>query len=285
MQEDLRRVVETQFFQELYKTLPKVRLAPYHIPNVVTAQIDALTLYMYNAAVSQSLYVPLQNFEVGMRNGLHAALSDQLGTPEWYDRHAHRFNLDGQKTLTKALEDVRKRKIGLKPGDVVAALNLGFWHSLFDEDCHVLAKPSFITYVFPYAPDEYKEEAAVPRLYALIADIKNLRNRISHYERIWNLGSPSVDALYNRLLKMIGWMSRDLNDLTRMDDTYPRLMKVGRIAYQEECRKKLERLFEEQVRTLEAYLTEKEKAKTLENERKKAKREADKQAKNKLQET
>ena len=44
----------------------------------------ALRLYMWNTAISESLYGPIQGLEVTLRNKIHQRLGDQFGA-RWYD--------------------------------------------------------------------------------------------------------------------------------------------------------------------------------------------------------
>jgi hypothetical protein len=46
--------------------------------------VRALRLYMWNTALSESLYGPIQGLEVTLRNKIHQRLRDQFGT-RWYD--------------------------------------------------------------------------------------------------------------------------------------------------------------------------------------------------------
>jgi hypothetical protein len=45
---------------------------------------QALRLYMWNTALSESLYGPIQGLEVTLRNKIHQRLGDQFGA-RWYD--------------------------------------------------------------------------------------------------------------------------------------------------------------------------------------------------------
>jgi hypothetical protein len=55
---------------ELLHLLSPERLGPYLLAtNGVLG--NALALYEHNQALSEALYIPLQNLEVGLRNRLH----------------------------------------------------------------------------------------------------------------------------------------------------------------------------------------------------------------------
>lgn len=67
---------------DLLMTLSPERLAPF----LATTKGDldlALKLYGHNQAIAETLYVPLQNLEVGLRNRRHGMLTRQFGWTGW----------------------------------------------------------------------------------------------------------------------------------------------------------------------------------------------------------
>jgi hypothetical protein len=45
----------------------------------------AIRLYERNTEISEALYGVIQALEITLRNAIHNILSDQLGSPEWYE--------------------------------------------------------------------------------------------------------------------------------------------------------------------------------------------------------
>jgi hypothetical protein len=245
MQAHLRNEIESRFWRDIFETISKARLQPYIDSPRTKDQWEALTLYMYNATVSESLYVPLQNFEVGLRNRLHAVLTDKFGTDKWYEQEAERFASERKSPVHDAISEVEKRKVDgeFKPGDIVAELNLGFWHSVFSEKFRSLLWPSYIFKVFPSAPhthgNEDEQERIYQRVVPTITAIKDLRNRVYHYEPVvWN--TTRLTSLYHEITLITSWMSPDLMASMRVTARYQEVMDIGREHFQQECRKKIE---------------------------------------------
>ena len=70
-------------FQQLEGILAPERLDAYRQDGVSPA--TTLARYLWNMALCESLYSPLQMAEIALRNSLHHFLSARCKTPAWYD--------------------------------------------------------------------------------------------------------------------------------------------------------------------------------------------------------
>ena len=93
-------------------------------------EITTLARYLWNIAVCESLYSPLQMVEIALRNAAHAAFSHHYKTDKWYDNAPS--NPFGQRQLDIAKESLAKRNKPVTPGHVVAELHFGFWTAFFN---------------------------------------------------------------------------------------------------------------------------------------------------------
>ena len=115
--------------QELLQLLSAERLGPY----LLAAKDDfdaALRLYEHNQALSEALYITLQNLEVGLRNRLHGMFTQQFGRA-WFDTEVIRKPAQ-VRAIQEAKDKLQKVAKPIDPGRIVAELNFGFWTGFFD---------------------------------------------------------------------------------------------------------------------------------------------------------
>lgn len=71
------------FFQQVESILAPERLDAYRQDGAAPAV--TLARYLWNMALCQALYSPLQIAEIALRNALHGCLSTRFGIAAWYD--------------------------------------------------------------------------------------------------------------------------------------------------------------------------------------------------------
>jgi hypothetical protein len=155
----------------------------------------ALKRYEYNTQLSQALYPVIQGFEVTLRNAIHNRLSVDHGV-EWLDTFQM---LESERaSVNEARETIRKKPQIVTQDRVVAELNLGFWVRLFSaEYAETLWGPSLSKIV---------KSNDRRNLYEQLKEIKTLRNRIAHHNRIIGR-SPTVEESYRHLLEVLDGIS------------------------------------------------------------------------------
>jgi hypothetical protein len=185
---------------ELIVYLSPERLAMYmkavpYAKDITDRTRKALRRYEYNTSVSEAFYPVLQGFEVALRNAVHNRLCADHST-DWFDRAAL---LESERESIA----VAKNTIASKPQPftidrLVAELSLGFWVRLFSaEYAETLWGPS-LSKIVPI-----KDRRA---LYSRLIEIKTLRNRIAHHNRI--IGRTyTMEESYNRLLEVLDWIN------------------------------------------------------------------------------
>lgn len=161
-----------QFLISIERTVTKERLTRYL---TATAQdlSRALRLYECNVHLSEVLYGLLHGLEVTVRNAAHCALTASYGGPDWYDRAP----------LSSYWTDrVKKAKNGVgatTPGNVVADLTFGFRVELLSKrNQNVLWVGRRLKTAFPNTTLSRKI------IHERLKAIQQLRNRISHHERV-----------------------------------------------------------------------------------------------------
>jgi hypothetical protein len=196
MQEDFFK--DEQIINALCKTISEPRLARY-LDMGNGDKISAIKLYHWNALLSQSLYFPLQMWEVSLRNKLNYFLIWKFNKAWPYNDRCRR-QLSGAET--RRLDEVKIRQSQLRginpvPTDpIVADLSSGFWAAL-------LTAKYDVPFVWRYnLPRIFPNEAGITRHAAseICDNLVDLRNRIAHHEAILHLDLPARWAELYRLL-------------------------------------------------------------------------------------
>ncbi|MEX1108803.1 MAG: hypothetical protein WEC00_07840 [Dongiaceae bacterium] len=186
---------------EFCASLSKARFARY-LTEANGDEQKALKLYFWNVKLSQSLYLPLQTWEVCLRNKLNAFLSWKFNSKWPFDikRAIRQLNARDKQKVADAIErQERDRGKGNVSTDaIVADLSVGFWVSLLTAGYD----PKFawrynLTRVFPNATKEWDREAAHTDCDLLL----NARNRVAHHEPIYHLDLKGVHEAALRTLR------------------------------------------------------------------------------------
>lgn len=189
-------------------------MAVYSVDGV--SEDIALARYLWNISICESLYAPLQMFEIGLRNSVDRAMLNITGQIKWFDQI--QLTTWGFDQVGHAKSKISRSGHTVTSGRVVAELNLGFWTSMFEshyERADAFFLPRGIRETFPNLPKSRHNRKAIK---SKLESVRKLRNRVFHHERIihWNnLAQQHVD-----LIEMIGWMSTDLVHITGMIDSF-----------------------------------------------------------------
>lgn len=193
---------EFQYEEKTLATLEKYisseRLAAY-VDYVRGDKWVAVRLYERNVEVSEALYGVVQAVEITLRNAIHNVLSEQLGGPEWYEL----FGLEEseRKTVEDAKQSVLDRPAILTPGRVIAELTFAFWTRLFSAPYDKSLWTPHLRKIFPL-----KLQNSRRLVHGRLVELKTLRNRIAHHERLM-CGRQHAKQSYADVLETIGWIS------------------------------------------------------------------------------
>lgn len=172
----------------------------------------AEALYQWNAEISGTFQVALAHLEIALRNAIDEQLSrrhQSLGRQgHWiFDDYAeigrdrtgarHRYPYTD---VEEAKRRVRRNKKPMDAGQVISEVSFGFWHQMVSR--HQLALWPDIASAFPHAPSRNQALVHDP-----VSDLRQLRNRIGHHHRVWNIDLPTR---YDQLLTLTGYIAPDL---------------------------------------------------------------------------
>lgn len=215
--------MNSAFFDNLLPTLAAERLDAYRQDQA--APHITLARYLWNMALCESLYSPLQMVEVGLRNALQRGLENRFGSAQWYEESAcHQMLTPTQQSqITEAKEKIQRLNKIISPGRMVAELTFGFWTAFFNKrfaqsrDAVHLADTTF-----HQAP---KSQRDIRTLNRRLTRLRELRNRVFHHERIihWR----DLDEQHASILQVIGWIAPELRELAEALDRYTEIRAQG----------------------------------------------------------
>jgi hypothetical protein len=197
--------LDSQFVTKLGLPLSQIRLEAYRPASGSDSEMVAN--YFWNVQLAESLVPALHAVELALRNSIHTALTDRFQNEMWF------YQLDvlqpGQLVqFAQALSKVAK-KPHPHAGRVVAELTFGFWVTLlsapYDQTLWRTENFSLLNTIFPHAVGYSRKQIA-----DRFNHIRLLRNRVFHYEAIWN--RPNLQADHADIQLAIGWISPTLLD-------------------------------------------------------------------------
>jgi len=163
-------------------------------------EILALELYHWNSLLCQSLYLPLQIWEISLRNKLSKFLIWKFG-PKWPqdERLLRQLTISDKARLKEALgrQAQARGQQNVTTDSIVADLSAGFWVSLLSKSYDIPFSWRYnLQRVFPHEPQIARSDAS-----AISGRLLELRNRIAHHEPILNLPLINARGDLDRLVK------------------------------------------------------------------------------------
>ena len=204
-------------------TLSPARLGRY-LPAAQGDRQLALRLYIWNARLCESLYLPFQFAEVAARNAIHKPVGKRFGTT-WYTDPKF-INILSDRMKGELNDTVRgekkKRKLALNQDHIIAGLSFGFWVALMTSsyDNHLWLNGTKSS--FQYASKLDDREAIYDRL----DKMRKFRNDIAHHIAIFDR-SPQTqlqNAQYitGLICKDTLWLSKELSRVSQVINQRPK---------------------------------------------------------------
>lgn len=236
-----------QLVASLELPLSKARLENYRPAN--GSDLEMVVNYFFNIELSEALYPSLQAFEVALRNSIHQAFTQHFGTEFW-------FNTPGlyppppppetvpwqEEAVQAARDNLTAHKKQHDAGRIVAELHLGYWNSLFNrpfaEKLWLLNQGALLTQVFPHATRSQQ----VPRhLEKRITRIRFLRNRVMHFEPIWN--RHHLTQNHEEILEALSWISPAMHEAITMCDRFQNVLASGQASVEQRVQAEIQRRY------------------------------------------
>lgn len=174
---------------------------------------NTLELYPLNMRLSESFYIPLNMLEIALRNKIDTVLTAKHGTL-WFTS-PQLIIVQTQQNMIKDVQEktARKHKIPLSHDDYIAHLTFGFWTTLFSKTYENLWQVTLKDIARTTSGKGVRRQ----EISRLLDDIRNLRNRIAHYEPILHI---DLNQRYNNIITLIEWLSPDAAIYTQKNSRF-----------------------------------------------------------------
>ena len=206
-------------FFNIEKSISPERLAIYNTDGA--SDEVALVRYIYNIELCKTFYPIINIFEVTLRNSIDRALVTFFDVPDWND--VIPLMQTEEIMINEAKNKIKRKGKECTHGRLVSELTLGFWVALMGRKYNSQKFRSFmIKNMFHDCPSEQKSSATVQKN---LAEIRFLRNRIAHHERISHWGD--LKQKHDLILDFIYWMSQEMHKIAVNNDTFNAVYKNG----------------------------------------------------------
>jgi hypothetical protein len=199
MRDEPQHILDSNQLEALYAVISNERMATY----LVAAGHDeqrAARLYIWNALVGEAFHVPIQAVEVGLRNRINHALTAQYGD-QWWNSQSYLDLIDAERIddLNLVRSRIKRRKLALGTGQIVAGLSFGFWVGMLGKRYNPEIWSRHLQTSFPHFPKHRGRKSLAQEAGAIVT----LRNRIWHHEPIIK---RDISDDYRRVMQVLEWL-------------------------------------------------------------------------------
>ncbi len=200
--------------KELETYITEERLKPYLV--VTNNDFDmAIELYLLYTRINESLYFPLQNIELIVRNSFYRVIANKYGKDWIFEK---RYLLQGRDKsndlLIKQINSVIESKRGnIDSNDLISNLNFGFWTNLLDSNFEVFFWRPCLRILFC----NYSKVVLRKEIQTKLKFIKSIRNRVFHHESLFKYNL--MDS-YKEIIFFISLISDEFSKWTEKHSTF-----------------------------------------------------------------
>lgn len=195
------------------------RLSCYR--NTGEGDVECLTRYLWNIALSESLYPAMQCLEVSLRNSIHVAISEGKANQYWFEDSAYIAPAELNR-VADARQILQRQRKHIDADRIIAELNFGFWTALFDSRYEQILWHRYLRAVFPSMPRQIRSRISVSQR---LNKIRYLRNRVFHYEPIWHW--RDLRWQHDGIIEVTGWLNDVAAGLALAEDRFVDVYRGG----------------------------------------------------------
>lgn len=162
---------------------------------------NIMAKYLWNCALSETLYQSLHWLEITLRNNIFSSASQSWGN-SWLTNG--QLYAQEQKQVQEVIDRLTAEGKSTSPADITAALNFGFWTSLFRKDYEQKLR-LFLPRIFPYVTPS--SDRTRKNISDRLNTIRKFRNRVFHFEPITKY-KPEIR--YGEIKQTIEWMAPEI---------------------------------------------------------------------------
>jgi len=180
----------------------------------------AYELYKVNIELSEAFYPILSILEICLRNAIHETLKIHFDDQYWFKNHLPPEFLQ---FVSDAVQKATAQRKNITPDRIIAELNFGFWNRLFNRNYTSLLWKE-LRLIFKNIPKHIRQRGTIAdALYR----IRTLRNRIYHYEPIFN-NLQDLEKQYNEMLAFLVWLDKDLPNMLSDIDRFGNILQKAK---------------------------------------------------------
>lgn len=233
-------------FQKVRLYLSSSRIDRYQIA-AGNNSTKSVKLYKANLKIAQSFHPLLGILEVTLRNRINTILSGYFVDPDWIINQKNGFMIDPSLTyrdnrtgrmitndylktsVEKSERRLRRLRIPVTSGKIIADQNLGFWTDLFELSLYRILRGRPIQ-IFNHLPAGIGRTEVCDRL----NKVRKFRNRINHNEPICFIGNNIdfnyAEDVYNSIIELVSWIDPELVDwIKNMDSVMIKINNAKKI--------------------------------------------------------
>ena len=219
--------LEDRKLEEIKRAFSSQRLGKYtrSFDNLQNLKLAAKR-YQLDIQLSQAFYPALHIVEITLRNQVYEAIKSYLGD-KWLLQNKpsnELFRNTERDKIKECIDKLKRKKKFVEIPDLIAELNFGYWTSLFTAHYEPLwRKDKLLKKAFPNLPKYNLKRKSIS---VELNTVRNLRNRIFHYEPIWHWSD--LPKHHERIVKLIQWMNNEAFNLLKEIDSFPVIFKTAR---------------------------------------------------------
>ncbi len=182
--------------------------------------------YCWDIALGEALYPMLRTVEIVLRNKLKTEIALFLSDEYWLIHEPSKILLPHENKILSETKDEIKKKCPNRLKDIdylISELNFGFWTNLFNKRYERILWPDLLMKIFPYLPKKCRTSQFLNKRFQ---DIRKLRNRIFHHQRIFHL--QDLQLQHTHLIEAIKWIEPTLFEHLKLIDRFDEVFKYGR---------------------------------------------------------
>lgn len=158
----------------------------------------AYQLYLINIELSEALYPALSLLEISLRNVIHQKLKEYFNDDFWFK---NQLPGEFQTAIQRAERKIQFQQKTVTADGIIAELNFGFWNRLFNRyHAKLLWKP--LRTIFVHLPKQEKQRKNIDES---LHRIRNIRNRVYHYEPIFR-DFNYLASVYQEIRLLLFWL-------------------------------------------------------------------------------
>ena len=210
--------MNSEFFKQISIAISEDRINAYRRDG--TGELITMSRYLWNIAVCESFYSPLQTAEIALRNAANRSFADLYG-PDWYDKAPLRpLN---QSQVGEAKAKITRMGKSVTPCRMTEELHFGFWTSFFNKANSATPMASKLLKTgFRHCPKQQRNIKFQRQRWNLI---RTLRNSVFHHERI--IHWKNLADRHRLLIETLGWLSPELQEMIEKLDRFNEVYAAG----------------------------------------------------------